>query len=171
MSLAWRLVPLLAGRFLYLAPTESLPALRRFAAVRNANEQKPSHSLDGRWVAYASNETGRFEVYVRPVPGPGARIKVSIGGGTDPVFSKVGTSLFYRTPGHMVVARLSGSPLQVQRTDTLFADVYDRNTLGHRGWDLMPNDTAFLMVRTPPGGTQAKVVPQWQALHRRTVPP
>ncbi len=79
-------------------------------------------------------------------------------------------SVYYRAPGYMVVARLGESPLQVQRTDTLFPDVYDRNFAGRRGWDLMPNDSAFLMVRTPLGGLQAKVVPNWQTLLGRSVP-
>lgn len=78
-------------------------------------------------------------------------------------------SVYDRAPGHMAVAHLDESALKVQRTDTLFPDVYDRNSTEHRGWDLMHNDSAFLMVRTPPGGLQARVVPQWQALMRGTV--
>src|SRR5713101_7655451 len=41
-------------------------------------------SPDGRWVAYQSNESGRFEIYVAPFPGPGGKWQVSIAGGTDP---------------------------------------------------------------------------------------
>ena len=62
---------------------------------------------------------------MRAVPGPSARLTVSVDGGTDPVFSKVGMSVYYRAPGHMAVAHLDGSALKMQRTDTLFPDVYE----------------------------------------------
>ncbi len=51
----------------------------------------PSLSPDGRWMAYMSDESGRFEVYVRPYPGPGGRWQVSLDGGTEPVWSPTGT--------------------------------------------------------------------------------
>ena len=52
------------------------------AAQSTATE--PMFSPDGRWLAYTSNETGRAEVYVRPVPGPGAKSQISTGGGQFP---------------------------------------------------------------------------------------
>jgi eukaryotic-like serine/threonine-protein kinase len=45
-----------------------------------ANELQPSFSPDGRWLAYVSDESGQFEVYVQPFPGPGVRSKISNGG-------------------------------------------------------------------------------------------
>src|SRR6266496_2778602 len=51
------------------------------------NENDPSFSRDGKWIAYDSDESGRSEVYVRPFPGPGGKILVSTDGGTQPVFS------------------------------------------------------------------------------------
>jgi hypothetical protein len=41
------------------------------------NERMPAFSPDGRWLAYASDESGRFEVYVQRFPGPGEKIKWS----------------------------------------------------------------------------------------------
>jgi serine/threonine-protein kinase len=55
----------------------------------------PAFSPDGRWLAYASNETGRSEVYVRPFPGPGGRQQVSTAGGTQPTWSANGGELFF----------------------------------------------------------------------------
>jgi serine/threonine-protein kinase len=57
----------------------------------------PAFSTDGRWLAYCSNESGLFEVYVRPFPGPGARWQVSNGGGTLPVWSRDGRELLFET--------------------------------------------------------------------------
>ena len=46
-----------------------------------AEEREPMFSPDGRWLAYSSNESGRYEVYVRPFPGPGGRWQISTDGG------------------------------------------------------------------------------------------
>jgi serine/threonine-protein kinase len=58
-------------------------------------EQHPEWSPDGRWLAYTSNQTGRFEVYLQPYPGPGAQVQVSTGGGSSPAWSPPGRELFY----------------------------------------------------------------------------
>ncbi len=63
-----------------------------------ANELWAEVSPDGRWVAYDSDESGQFEVYVRPFPNAygGSRWQVSSGGGKQPVWSRAGSELFYR---------------------------------------------------------------------------
>jgi serine/threonine-protein kinase len=58
-------------------------------------EAGAAFSPDGRWLAYYSNESGAFEVYVRPFPGPGGKWQVSAGGGMPSVWSRNGTELFY----------------------------------------------------------------------------
>ena len=62
-----------------------------------ASEREPTFSPDGRWVAYSSNESGRYEVYVRPFPGPGEKRLISTGGGTSPTWSLAKPELFYGT--------------------------------------------------------------------------
>jgi serine/threonine protein kinase/Tol biopolymer transport system component len=61
------------------------------------DELDPAFSPDGRWVAYYSNESGSFEIYVRPFPGPGGKWQVSRGGGMTPRWSANGRELFYHT--------------------------------------------------------------------------
>jgi len=61
-------------------------------------------SPDGRLVAYLSDETGRFEVYVRPFPGPGNPLRVSQSGGTGPRWGRDGKELFYISADHAVTA-------------------------------------------------------------------
>jgi hypothetical protein len=53
-------------------------------------------SPDGRWIAYVSNESGRYEVYVAPFPGPGGKWQVSTAGGSHPLWSRDGKELFYQ---------------------------------------------------------------------------
>src|SRR5262249_51432409 len=50
----------------------------------------PSLSPDGHWLAYSTNESGRYEVYVRSYPGAGGRWQVSLDGGTEPIWSPKG---------------------------------------------------------------------------------
>ena len=60
-----------------------------------ANEQHAQFSPDGRWIAYQSDKTGGFEIYVRPFPGPGADVRVSSNGGAQPRWNPRGQELFY----------------------------------------------------------------------------
>jgi serine/threonine-protein kinase len=52
-------------------------------------------SPDGRWLAYESNRSGQFEIYVRPYPALDRQWSVSSGGGTQPLWSADGHELFY----------------------------------------------------------------------------
>ena len=61
------------------------------------DELDPAFSPDGRWMAYYSNESGTFEVYVRPFPGPGGKWQISTNGGMTPRWSSNGKELFYHT--------------------------------------------------------------------------
>jgi serine/threonine-protein kinase len=55
-----------------------------------------SFSRDGRYVAFVSQQSGPYEVYIRPFPGPGGQVTVSVGGAQEPVWAKNG-DLFYRS--------------------------------------------------------------------------
>jgi serine/threonine protein kinase len=62
-----------------------------------SNEFYPAFSPDGHWLAYMSNESGHYEVYVRPFPGPGGKWQISTGSGVFPEWSPKGREIFYRT--------------------------------------------------------------------------
>jgi Tol biopolymer transport system component len=67
-----------------------------FAVVQtDFNERLAQFSPDGTWIAYQSDKTGRFEVYVRPFPGPGGDIPVSTDGGAQVRWNPNGQELFY----------------------------------------------------------------------------
>ena len=68
------------------------------------DENTGDFSPDGRWVAYESNESGRYEIYVQPFPGPGGKWQVSTNGGTAPVWRRDGKELFYVAPDRKLMA-------------------------------------------------------------------
>jgi dipeptidyl aminopeptidase/acylaminoacyl peptidase len=61
-------------------------------------------SPDGRWVAYSSNESGKWEIAVSPFPGPGGNWKVSTAGGTEPRWRRDGKELYYIAPDGKLMA-------------------------------------------------------------------
>ncbi len=64
----------------------------------------PAFSPDGRWLAYASAETGTSQIYVRPFPGPGGKVTVSTGGGSFPIWSPNGRELFFSSLDQHIMA-------------------------------------------------------------------
>jgi len=67
-------------------------------------ELKPSLSPDGRWLAYESRETGDWEIFIRPFPDVNeGKWQISQGGGIDPLWSRDGRELFYRSSDGEVV--------------------------------------------------------------------
>jgi len=68
-----------------------------------AAELRPALSPDGRWLAYQSDESGRFEIYVRPFPDvQRAKVQVSAEGGTSPVWRADGRELFFASAGSLI---------------------------------------------------------------------
>src|SRR5207249_2970620 len=71
----------------------------------DAEEAQGRFSPDGHWVAYASNETGRAEVYVCAFPASDARWQISVEGGANPLWRRDGGEIFFISPdNHMMSA-------------------------------------------------------------------
>jgi predicted Ser/Thr protein kinase len=81
---------------------------RPFVQTRYA-EGSPKFSPDGRWIAYTSNESGHNEIYVQAYPGPGAKIQISVEGGTDAAWRPNGGELYYRDGDKMMLVQVSTS--------------------------------------------------------------
>jgi serine/threonine protein kinase len=83
----------------------------------------PSFSPDGKWLAYANNETGRLEVYIQPFPSGAGRWQVSTAGGATPNWRKDGKELFFfSTDGQVMAVDVSenGASLQLGAPHALF---------------------------------------------------
>jgi Tol biopolymer transport system component len=73
------------------------------------DEIQGQFSPDGRWLTYASNESGRYEIYVQTFPGAGGRWQISAAGGLQPRWRRDGQELFYVAPDN----RLMAAPIRV----------------------------------------------------------
>ena len=120
------------------------------------SEAYADFSPDGQWLAYASNESGRNEVYVQPYPGPGPRQQVSTDGGTAPAWSRDGRELFYTTTqtrgGQATFTKMMAVSVGLRSTFTagaprvLFQDNYGASAVV-RGYDVTADGRRFLMVQ------------------------
>ena len=76
-----------------------------------SNEIHATFSPDGRFVAYAYDETGSFQIFVAPFPDPVARWPISTEGGTNPVWARNGRELFYRNGARIMVVDITTQPV------------------------------------------------------------
>jgi Tol biopolymer transport system component len=96
-----------------------------------AEERNARLSPDGRWIAYVSNESDRFEVYVQPFPATGSRWQVSTAGGLQPQWRGDGRELYYVSPDKKLTA------VDVKTTGAVFAWGAPRALMETRmtGWE------------------------------------
>ena len=134
-------------------------------------ESLPRLSPDGKWLAYQSNETGRFEIYVRPFPGTGARAPVSDNGGTEAIWGRDGRSLYYRGPlGEVIrVDVTTGAAFSIGARKVMLTGDYLTDS-SHPNWDVAP-DGRFLLLRRAGAESQTIVVHNWgRELREKTAP-
>jgi hypothetical protein len=120
----------------------------------DATEQYGKLSPDGRWMAYASNATGRYEIYVRPFPLSADRTgqqMVSIGGGRFPLWRRDGKELFYDRSGPsnavMAVDVATGTAFTSGQPRELFvppAQIVANAGSGY-DWDVTADGSRFLL--------------------------
>jgi serine/threonine-protein kinase len=139
-----------------------------------ASEGEPALSPDGRWLAYASDESGTFEVYVRPFPDvSSARWQVSTTGGGEPVWSPNGRELYYRNGrNQMIAAALVGGPgFTVGEQRELFSTAPYLDLGFAQSYGVSPDGRRFVLVReaAPSQESELILVENWlRELQART---
>ena len=134
-------------------------------------ELQPRLSRDGHWLAYTSDESGTLEVYVRPFPGDGSRVRISAEGGTEPVWSPVGDRLYYRLDRKVMVATVTrGATLTVTRRDVAFEGDFVSST-PHANYDVGPDGRELVMIASVSGGSRLVMALNWFAEVRARLAP
>jgi serine/threonine-protein kinase len=139
------------------------------------NERVPRFSPDGHWLSYVSNESGRYEVYVQPYPGPGGKWQISTEGGSEALWNRNGRELFYRNGDKMMSVAISTQPsFAAGNPRQLFKGDYQMNATGIPEYDISPDGERFLMVKPveqqQAAPTQINVVLNWTEELKRLVP-
>ena len=150
----------------YRQPGEATP---RVLLDRAGSQESPTVSPNGAYVAYQSNESGRFEVYVRPFPSGAGQWQISLGGGTDARWSARGDKLWFRAYGNVLMevdvksgggTFAFGEPREVFKGDPIAVDL----TLG---FAVLAGGDRFIAARrvADPDGTlpSITVVQNWFA--------
>jgi serine/threonine-protein kinase len=124
-------------------------------------EREPMFSPDGRWLAYSSNESGRFEVYVRPFPGPVGGWQISSGGGVGtrtPAWSRTRRELFYNTPDNLITVAsytVEGESFRAEKP-RLWSEAPFTLRPRQRTFDLHPDGARVAVAALPEAQAEAR---------------
>jgi Tol biopolymer transport system component len=138
-----------------------------------ASEVDARLSPDGRWLAYASDESGRYEVYVQSFSGSGGKWLISTNGGREPVWAHSGREIFYRSGDKMMAAAVATQPtFQAATSRLLFQGPYEGTNTFSPDYDVTVDDQRFLMVQASEQSrpTDFNVVLNWFEELKRLVP-
>ena len=135
------------------------------------NESQGQFSPDNRWISYASDESGRSEIYVRPFPlppGGGSKTTISRDGGNHPRWRRDGRELFYLSnDGNLMAVDVSqGLVFKADVPRSLFQvpGVHaGGDTFEFFRWDVAPDGKRFLISKKTPSSDPMKVVLSWNA--------
>jgi serine/threonine-protein kinase len=143
------------------------------------DERNGTISPDGRWLAYESNSSGSFEIYVRPYPHVAdGQWPVSTTGGRQPLWARSGKELFYLgADGALlrVPVEARGATWNAGTPMKLLEGRYYTGIGSGRSYDVSPDGQRFLMIKAPGGETGATppaliVVQHWEEELKRVVP-
>ena len=147
-------------RDIHLLPLDT-PRVSRPLFTGRFDELMTRISPDGRLLAYLSDESGQAEVYLAPFPGVSGRVQVSVGGGTEPLWSRDGKRLFYRNGGQLVSASIASTPsIAVTGRTVLFESDYATHPY-HPNYDVAPDGRQFVMLKQSGDEAQLVVVINW----------
>ena len=141
-----------------------------------AQEHHAMFSPDGKWLAYASNDSGTQEIYIRPYPIiQGTERRVSEGGGAGPVWAPDGSELYYRAAKSIMAVATPLSPGFVPgRPHSLFASERFRFSGNASAFDIHPDGKQFVMVTIgdpqPSVPNQINVILSWSEELKRRAP-
>ena len=128
-----------------------------------ANEMQGRISPDGRWLAYTSDETGRWQVYLQSFPQPGMKRAVSILGGAQPAWRADGKELFYLTPEGVITSVTVSGDAQLASPKPLFRAPVSSDLVKWRNTYAPTGDgQRFLVDAVDDAGRVLDTIVDWQ---------
>jgi hypothetical protein len=124
-----------------------------------ANELYPTFSADGHWLAYMSDESGTYEIFVRPFPGGSSgsagKWQISNGGGWFPIWSQDGRELFFQTADNRIMVAACAAkgelfqaskprPWSEERFTSLF--FLNQNFFLNQSFDVLPDGKRSVVI-------------------------
>jgi serine/threonine-protein kinase len=160
------------GWDIWLLPLEGERKPRPFRKTA-FDELGARFSPDGRWLAYVSNESGQFDVYVQPLFGSSTKWQISVNGGYSPRWSRGGREIVYRNGDKMMAVEVSTEPtFKAGRPHLLFEGKYSNPGVFGDFYDVTPDGERFVMIK--PGElnrlTRMSAVLNWFEELKRLVP-
>ena len=150
---------------MFAIPTSGSPRTMRPAVASAFNEQSGEVSPDGKWIAYVSNEAGKYQVYIQPFLVPGARTLISAGSASEAVWvSNNELAYMDNDADSLTLARLEfGATTTVTRTALLDARPYVKGSVSWRNFDVSRDGRHFIMLKRLAGAQRYEpmVVLNW----------
>jgi serine/threonine-protein kinase len=141
----------------------------------NADEREAKFSPDSRWLAYASNETGQDQIYIRSVGEVSGRKQLSSDGGTAPIWAPNNRDIYFLKGEQLLTVSIDGEGNPTGRDRVLFtAPTYQDARINPDGSDygIMPDGQHFVfkMGQVASGATYYNVVLNWFEELKQHVP-
>jgi serine/threonine-protein kinase len=131
---------------IWILTPDASPAWQSFVKTRY-REGAPTFSHDARLIAYASDQSGRSEIYVKPFPA-GEAVTVSTDGGTEPLFARGAPTLFYRKGDDMLAVEIAaGPPIAIGTPRRVFSKPYNRSNGFWPNFDVTSDGRRLIMIR------------------------
>ena len=155
------------GMDIWVLPLRKSDAAQPFLRTR-FDEVGPEFSPVGRWIAYVSDESGQYEVYVRPFPAGAGKWQVSTGGGEEPVWSRDGKEIFYRNGRRWMAAAVRLTPGFTSETPRRLFEGHFAN-VGGRSYDVSGDGQRFFVLQAADTApvTHLNIVLHWEQQLKR----
>jgi len=143
-------------------PDEAAPLI-----ATPADEVQPAVSPDGQLLAYSSDESQRYEVYLRPLAGDGKRLRVSAQGGVSPFWALDGSELYYIEDATLIAVRVGPDGKSLGSPERLFSGTDVSSPLVQNGIASITvgPDGHFIVVQNRiPGSPRVVTVENWKRL-------
>jgi len=153
------------GEDVFAIPTSGTPRTMRPAVASPFDEQSGDVSPDGKWIAYASNDAGKYQVYIQPFLAPGGRTLISASGAAEPGWASNNELVYVNMDADSVMlARLEfGATIKVTRSALFDHKAYQGGGASVRNFDVSRDGKSFVFVKSvaSKAGAEPIIVLNW----------